>query len=145
MTGAVALAAAQGAAYLADVPSLDPDDNGGGARGAEFGKASPIGLLLILALLLGIVFLIRSMNRHLRKVPESFDEPVGDPDSDEEGPGHPNDAAGSAGGPDDTASDTGPDDVSGRSAGFGVDGRLVGRSTDARTAEDDEAAGPPRR
>lgn len=43
--------------------------------GPEFGKASPFGLLVIVLLLIGIFLLVRSMNRHLRKVPESFDEP----------------------------------------------------------------------
>ncbi|EUA29837.1 hypothetical protein I553_4090 [Mycobacterium xenopi 4042] len=41
--------------------------------GPDFGKASPMGLLVIVLLLLATVFLIRSMNRQLKKVPESFD------------------------------------------------------------------------
>ncbi|MGB3696469.1 MAG: hypothetical protein WBA05_03460 [Gordonia sp. (in: high G+C Gram-positive bacteria)] len=43
------------------------------ARGPEFGKASPIGLLIILLLLIAVFLLIRSMNRQLKKLPESFD------------------------------------------------------------------------
>jgi hypothetical protein len=35
-------------------------------------EASPIGLVIILILLVAVVFLIRSMNRHLRKVPPTF-------------------------------------------------------------------------
>ncbi len=42
------------------------------ADGPEFGKASPLGLLLVLLLLIGTIFLIRSMNKHLRKLPTSF-------------------------------------------------------------------------
>ncbi|GFG74930.1 hypothetical protein [Mycobacterium botniense] len=42
--------------------------------GPDFGKASPLGLLVIVLLMLGTVVLIRSMNRHLRKVPASFEE-----------------------------------------------------------------------
>lgn len=46
-----------------------------GGQGAEFGKAAPFGLFLILALLVAVAFLIRSMNRRLRNLPESFDDP----------------------------------------------------------------------
>ena len=45
-----------------------------GGKGEEFGKAAPFGLFLILALLVATVFLIRSMNRRLRNLPESFDD-----------------------------------------------------------------------
>jgi len=48
--------------------------------GPDFGKASPLGLLVIVLLLLGTVFLIRSMNRQLKKVPESFDRENPGPD-----------------------------------------------------------------
>lgn len=34
-----------------------------------------IGFLVVLALVVAAVFLFRSMNRHLRKVPKSFDDP----------------------------------------------------------------------
>ncbi|HEX7321450.1 MAG TPA: hypothetical protein VF299_00735 [Mycobacterium sp.] len=40
--------------------------------GPDFGKASPFGLLVIVLLLLGTVFLVWSMNRQLKKVPRSF-------------------------------------------------------------------------
>jgi hypothetical protein len=43
--------------------------------GPEFGKASPFGLLVIVLLLIGTFLLVWSMNRHLRKLPKSFDEP----------------------------------------------------------------------
>ena len=42
-------------------------------QGPEFGKASPIGLLVIVVLLIGTALLIRSMNKQLRKLPKSFD------------------------------------------------------------------------
>lgn len=42
-------------------------------QGPEFGKASPLGLLVILLLLGGTAFLIWSMNRQLKKLPASFD------------------------------------------------------------------------
>ena len=41
--------------------------------GPDFGKASPLGLLVVVLLLISTFFLIRSMNRHLKKLPESFD------------------------------------------------------------------------
>lgn len=41
--------------------------------GPDFGKASPLGLLVVVLLLIGTFLLVRSMNRHLRKVPKSFD------------------------------------------------------------------------
>lgn len=43
------------------------------AKGPEFGKASPIGLLIIILLLIAVFLLIRSMNKQLKKLPESFD------------------------------------------------------------------------
>ncbi len=48
--------------------------------GPDFGKASPLGLLVVVLLLIGTLFLIRSMNRHLRKLPESFDRHNPGPD-----------------------------------------------------------------
>ena len=39
--------------------------------GPDFGKASPFGLLVVVVLLISLAFLVRSMNRHLRKLPES--------------------------------------------------------------------------
>lgn len=41
---------------------------------SDKGKAGPLGLLVILLLAIATVFLVRSMLKHLRKVPESFDE-----------------------------------------------------------------------
>lgn len=43
--------------------------------GPDFGKASPFGLIVIVLLLLATFGLVWSMNRQLKKVPESFDEP----------------------------------------------------------------------
>ena len=41
--------------------------------GPDFGKASPVGLIVLLLLLVAVFFLVWSMNRHLRKLPKSFD------------------------------------------------------------------------
>jgi hypothetical protein len=39
----------------------------------DVGKAGPLGLLLIVVLLIAVVLLGRSMGRHLKRVPRSFD------------------------------------------------------------------------
>ena len=44
-------------------------------RGPDYGKASPVGLLVLLLLLVGVFFLWRSMGRQIKKVPASFDPP----------------------------------------------------------------------
>ena len=49
---------------LADKPSQ---------TGPEFGKASPIGLLIVVLLLIATCVLVWSMNKHLKKLPETFD------------------------------------------------------------------------
>jgi hypothetical protein len=53
---------------------------------SENREASPIALVLILVLLVALVFLIRSMNKHLRKVPSSF-SPTDDPADGTDRPG----------------------------------------------------------
>ena len=47
----------------------DPPKN----SGPDFGKASPLGLLVVVILLIGVFILVWSMNRHLKKLPKSFD------------------------------------------------------------------------
>ncbi|BBZ22172.1 hypothetical protein MHIB_05900 [Mycolicibacter hiberniae] len=53
--------------------------------GPDFGKASPFGLLVIVLLMLGTFGLVWSMNRQLKKLPESFDpeHPAPDQAADE--------------------------------------------------------------
>ena len=48
--------------------------------GPDFGKASPVGLLIIVLLMIGTFALIWSMNRHLKKLPERFDRENPEPD-----------------------------------------------------------------
>ena len=48
--------------------------------GPDFGKASPLGLVVIVLLLVATLFLLRSMNRQLKKVPDSFDPRHPEPD-----------------------------------------------------------------
>jgi hypothetical protein len=42
------------------------------APAVEGREASPIALVIILLLLVAVVLLVRSMNRHLRKIPPTF-------------------------------------------------------------------------
>jgi hypothetical protein len=53
--------------------------------GPDFGKASPFGLLIVVLLLIGTFLLVRSMNKHLRKLPESFDPQRPEPDQAADG------------------------------------------------------------
>ncbi|MGF6888736.1 hypothetical protein ABIA39_008129 [Nocardia sp. GAS34] len=48
--------------------------------GPEFGKASPLGLVIILVLLAGTVLLIRSMNKHIKGLPADFSPEHPEPD-----------------------------------------------------------------
>jgi hypothetical protein len=58
-------------------------------EGPEFGKASPVGLVVVLLLAVATVGLVVSMTRHLKKVPASFEasgpERAADPAEDPEG------------------------------------------------------------
>jgi hypothetical protein len=53
-----------------------PNEPGG--RGEDFGKSSPVGLLVLLLFFIAVAFLVRSMTKHLKKVPASFDKPEDD-------------------------------------------------------------------
>jgi hypothetical protein len=48
--------------------------------GPDFGKASPVGLVIVVLLLIATFLLVWSMNRHLRKLPRSFDRDRPEPD-----------------------------------------------------------------
>ncbi|MBF6171181.1 hypothetical protein [Nocardia blacklockiae] len=48
--------------------------------GPEFGKASPLGLVIVLVLLAGTVLLIRSMNKHIKGLPAEFSPEHPEPD-----------------------------------------------------------------
>ncbi len=43
-------------------------------KGPEFGKSGPLGLAVIVVLLAVTFLLIRSMNKHVRNLPESFED-----------------------------------------------------------------------
>ncbi|GAB2992280.1 hypothetical protein LWP59_33630 [Amycolatopsis acidiphila] len=50
-----------------------PDSGDNGGQGEDFGKSSPVGFLLLLVFLVAVAFLVRSMTKHLKRVPASFD------------------------------------------------------------------------
>jgi hypothetical protein len=56
-------------------PPPPPPDPGG--QGEDFGKAAPVGLVVLLLFFLAVALLVRSMNKHLRRVPKSFDDDTG--------------------------------------------------------------------
>ena len=68
------------------VPPTPPPEPGG--RGEDFGKAAPVGLVVLLLFFIAVALLVRSMNKHLRRVPKSFDSDDRD-DSDDHDPGKP--------------------------------------------------------
>lgn len=61
------------AAAVVAVPVQNPQPAPG--QGEEFGKASPIALVVIVLLGLATVLLIRSMSKRIRRLPASFDPP----------------------------------------------------------------------
>ena len=73
----------------------DPPRN----TGPEFGKASPVGLVIVLLLLIGTILLVRSMNRHLRKLPSSFDPNKPGAEQADDGPAEPDNEHPAANGP----------------------------------------------
>jgi hypothetical protein len=69
-------------------PSPVPGPAEPGGRGEDFGKSSPVGFLVLILFFIAVAFLIRSMTKHLKRVPASFDPPAEDeaatPDKAEE-------------------------------------------------------------
>lgn len=53
--------------------------------GPDFGKASPVGLLIIVLLMIGTFALIWSMNKHLKRLPDRFDRKHPGPDQAADG------------------------------------------------------------
>jgi hypothetical protein len=50
-----------------------PPTNQPSGQGQEFGSSGPVALILIIVLFVAVAFLIRSMAKHLKRVPASFD------------------------------------------------------------------------
>lgn len=53
--------------------SFGPSDDPGG-QGEDFGKSSPVGLLLLVVFAISIALLVRSMTKHLKRLPVNFDQ-----------------------------------------------------------------------
>ncbi|AUI61598.1 hypothetical protein [Amycolatopsis sp. BJA-103] len=68
--------------FLAQQPGNG--DNGG--QGEDFGKSSPVGFLILILFLIAVALLVRSMTKHLKRLPESFDEPAATSDAASETP-----------------------------------------------------------
>jgi hypothetical protein len=60
---------------VAQVLTQQPGNGDNGGQGDDFGKSSPVGLLVLLLFLIAVGFLVRSMTKHLKRLPESFDKP----------------------------------------------------------------------
>lgn len=57
------------------VLAQQPGDGDNGGQGEDFGKSSPVGFLVLILFLIAVAFLVRSMTKHLKRVPASFDDP----------------------------------------------------------------------
>nr|WP_232251216.1 hypothetical protein [Actinoalloteichus sp. GBA129-24] len=91
------------------------DDPGG--QGEDFGKSSPVGLVLMVLFFIAVGFLVRSMTRHLRKLPASFDTPEGGADADSAAEPGSASAAGSDGSGESARVGTSTDGASGATRG----------------------------
>jgi hypothetical protein len=62
------------------VLTQQPGNGDNGGQGEDFGKSSPVGFLVLILFLIAVAFLVRSMTKHLKRVPASFDndEPAAD-------------------------------------------------------------------
>jgi hypothetical protein len=76
-------------AFVAVQPS-NTNDNDKGGQGEDFGKSSPVGLVLLIVFFIAVFFLVKSMNKHLKRVPASFDEPAAEAPAEK--PAEPADA-----------------------------------------------------
>jgi hypothetical protein len=63
----------QPVATTAMVLAQQPGSGNNGGQGEDFGKSSPVGFLLLLIFLIAVAFLVRSMTKHLKRVPATFD------------------------------------------------------------------------
>jgi hypothetical protein len=71
------------AAVAAPVQNPEPPPG----QGEEFGKSSPVGLVVVVLLAVATVVIVRSMTRRLKRLPESFDQPRSGPDPGDDRPG----------------------------------------------------------
>lgn len=57
-------------------------------KGAEFGKASPVALVLMIVMGLAVVLLIASMSKRIKRLPATFDKPA-EPGAEDAGDNRP--------------------------------------------------------
>ena len=69
LPAAAVLPVTASALFLAQQPGNG--DNGG--QGEDFGKSSPVGFFVLILFLIAVALLVRSMTKHLKRVPASFD------------------------------------------------------------------------
>lgn len=55
------------------VLAQQPGNGDNGGQGEDFGKSSPLGFLILLLFLIAVALLVRSMTKHLKRVPPTFD------------------------------------------------------------------------
>ncbi|WP_432705036.1 hypothetical protein [Actinokineospora globicatena] len=70
---------------FAQVQTEPPKPADPGGQGEDFGKSSPLGFLILVLFFVAVAFLVRSMTKHLKRLPESFDEPADKPAEGAEG------------------------------------------------------------
>jgi len=98
-------------ALVAQAPPTTQQDPGG--QGEDFGKSSPVALLVLLLFFVAVAFLVRSMTKHLKRVPASFDPPEADGADDSGDSSSDSSDAGEDGGDKETAAQSNGDDAAG--------------------------------
>jgi hypothetical protein len=68
------------------VLTQQPGNGDNGGQGEDFGKSSPVGFLVLILFLIAVAFLVRSMTKHLKRVPASFDDPPAAEEAKADGP-----------------------------------------------------------
>ncbi|MBN9610688.1 MAG: hypothetical protein BGO26_15535 [Actinobacteria bacterium 69-20] len=103
-------------------------------HGPEWGKAAPAGLLIWLFLGVALFFLVRSMNRHLRRVPKTFGDAAAESDAGKPPSMTMSSSDAGSGSDADGGSGDGVHDGSGDRAGD--DSRVAAGAVDEKTVDD---------
>ncbi|SES12055.1 hypothetical protein [Actinokineospora terrae] len=74
---------------FAQVQTNPPKPADPGGQGEDFGKSSPLGFLILVLFFVAVAFLVRSMTKHLKRLPESFDNPTDEPAEGADPPAKP--------------------------------------------------------
>lgn len=72
-----------GVALAQTTTATTPAGTDQGGQGEDFGKSTPVGFVVLILFFVAVAFLIRSMTKHLKRVPASFDEPEDKPKTGE--------------------------------------------------------------